>query len=152
MSENKGRPRKYKTPEEMQVAIDEYFDKCVPTPMTYKDENGEDKQVFDRNGIPVFKLNPPTHEGLALHLGFASRQSLYDYEGYDKEYSYTIKRARTIITKIIAEGGLEGNIPAAVSIFHLKNLGYTDSQKIEHSGEVSNTFSLIGVNAENKDS
>lgn len=129
-----GLHKKYKTPEEMQKAIDKYFDTCKPYPFTYVNEKGEEKQAFDKNGIPVFKLNPPTHEGLALYLGFASRQSLYDYEGYSDDFSYTIKQARTKITKIISEGGLEGTIPPSISIFHLKNLGYTDNQKVEHSG------------------
>ena len=52
-----GRPRKYSTPEEMQIVIDQYFD---------------DHQK-------------PTICGLALALGFAQRKSLLNYEGYGKE-------------------------------------------------------------------
>ncbi len=66
-----GRPAKYKSPEELQSAIDLYFD-----------ENDK-----------------PTISGLAYHLGFESRQSFYDAEK-KPEFTYTIKKARLKIESI----------------------------------------------------
>ncbi len=69
---------KYKTPEEMQEKIDAYFEDCKGHPLT--DPDGE--IIFDKYGQPVIVGERPlTVTGLALALGFATRQSLLDYEG-----------------------------------------------------------------------
>ena len=96
-----GRPSLFKTPEELQSKIDEYFD---------------DESI------------KPTISGLAYHLGFESRQSCYDYEKKDK-YSYTIERARLRIESIY-EGRLADN-QAGGSIFALKNMGWKDKTESE---------------------
>ena len=101
------RPRKFNTVKELDGAIQEYFDK-------YKDQ------------LSI--------SGLALHLGFESRQSFYDYEKNSK-FSYSIKRARLTIENFY-ETKLTGNNVAG-SIFALKNFGWKDKQDIEHSGGVS---------------
>jgi len=61
---------KYKTAEEMQVVIDDYF--------MYRE--AEDK--------------PVTMTGLAFALGFASRQSFVDYKKKSKAFADAITRAR----------------------------------------------------------
>lgn len=70
----------------------------------------------------------PTITGLALYMGFASRQSFYDYEK-SGEFSYTIKRARLRIENKYEEA-LHGTSPTG-AIFALKNFGWTDKQEIE---------------------
>ena len=62
-----GTPR-YKTAAEMQAAIDEYF--------------------IERGDKPV------TLSGLALHLGFTSRQSLINYKHKNKTFLDTILKAK----------------------------------------------------------
>jgi hypothetical protein len=99
-----GRPRKYKTANQLQKAVDEYWDNLV---------------------------GPPTVTGLALALGFADRRSFYDYE-QNGEFSYTIKRARTQVENF-AEQRLYSSQPAG-AIFALKNFGWSDKQEFEHSG------------------
>jgi hypothetical protein len=103
-----GRPPKYETAEELQNAIDLYW------------------ELLDKD--------KPTITGLALALGFESRQSFYDYEK-DGEFSYTIKKARLKV-EAVYESNLHGGA-AAGSIFALKNFGWTDKQEIEHSGPIS---------------
>ena len=69
---------KFKTPEEMQEKIDAYFEDCKGHPLT--DENGN--IILDKYGQPIILgVKPLTVTGLALALGFATRQSLLDYEG-----------------------------------------------------------------------
>jgi hypothetical protein len=75
-----------------------------------------------------------TVTGLALHLGFESRQSFYDYEK-DGEFSYTIKKARLTIEAFYEENLLSRNAPGA--IFALKNFGWSDKQELEHSGNMA---------------
>ena len=72
-----GRPPKYKSKEEMQDKIDQYFKECEGELL--KDKDGE--FVFDKNGFPIIVGKKPlTMTGLALALGFSSRQSLLIYK------------------------------------------------------------------------
>ena len=79
MGKNKGgRPPRYKTAEEMQKVIDEYFEEC--TGRLYTDEKGEPK--LDRFGNEIYLgAKPLTVTGLALALGFNSRLALLNYQG-----------------------------------------------------------------------
>lgn len=88
-----GRPRKYKSPEEMQVVIDQYFKDCEGSPLI-----GEDGEVIrDKFGeIVMSNARPPTVTGLALALGFTGRQALMDYQGR-KAFADTVTRAKSRI-------------------------------------------------------
>lgn len=82
-------------------------------------------------------IDHPTWTGLALHLGFESRQSLNNY--LDKpEFFYPLKKALTRIEQQY-EMGLYGRNPAG-AIFALKNFGWKDKQEIDqntkHSGGI----------------
>lgn len=84
-----GAPPKYKTAAEMQEKIDTYFADCEGELL--QDENGP---VRDKYGNEIYlHRRPPTVTGLALALGFTSRQSLLDYQG-KKEFLDTITRAK----------------------------------------------------------
>jgi hypothetical protein len=64
-----------------------------------------------------------TITGLALHLGFCDRQSLYDYQKKD-EFSGIVKYCRTMV-EMAYEIKLSGaNVTGA--IFALKNMGWRD--------------------------
>ena len=66
-----GRPRAFKSPEEMQKMIDAYFD------------DGCEKIVKHTVTGTRYEVPTPTICGLALFLGFSSRQSLLDYQNRD---------------------------------------------------------------------
>lgn len=108
-----GRPRVYETVEELEQAIEDYI---------------------NPNGSPRLK---PTITGLAYHLGFESRQSIYDYEK-EGAFSYTIKRARLFIESVYEEKLHEAACTGG--IFALKNFGWKDKQDIEHTGNVGHTI------------
>ena len=110
--------KKYQTDEDLQQAINDYLE-----------SNKEN----------------PTITGLALHLGFESRQSFYDYEK-NKEHSYTIKRARLHIENFY-EKHLIGQYTSG-PIFALKNFGWSDKQEIEHAGKITSEYSIIGIDAD----
>lgn len=85
------RPMKYKSKEDLQVAIDAYFESCKGTMLT--DEDG--RPVLNKYSEAVFiNQKPPTVTGLALALGFNSRQALLNYQGR-KEFNDTITRAKS---------------------------------------------------------
>lgn len=118
-----GRPRKWDDPDKLLEAGMQYFEE-------------EDK---------------PTLSGLALHLGFCDRFSLYEYGKHEK-FTYAIKTLKAKLTDTIAQRALYhegGQVTGAV--FYLKNLGYSDRQvtaieggdpekpvKIEHSVDPDN--------------
>ena len=101
---------KYKTQEELQKGIDEYFKKC-------------DKEK-----------KPYTMSGLAYHLDI-DRRTLVNYGNQDLFFSQ-IKTAKQKIQAQLEENALEGKSNAIFTIFNLKNnYGWTDKQEIQTNGD-----------------
>lgn len=94
-----GAPPMYKTVKEMQEKIDEYFEKCKGEPLIDADGN----VMVDKYGEPILVgKRPLTVTGLALALGFNSRQALLNYQVKD-EFNDTITRAKAIIEQYAEE-------------------------------------------------
>lgn len=92
-----GRPPKYTSPDEIEGLIDAYFEECKGHILTMDDDNGKPVPVLDKWGHPVIvDQHPPTVTGLALALGFETRQSLLNYQG-KKEFRRVITRAKSKI-------------------------------------------------------
>lgn len=108
-----GAPPMYSSAEDMQAKIESYF------------ENPPTKTTNSGDVVPFISIT-----GLCLHLGFDSRQSFYDYEK-KPEFSYTIKRARTLIESEYEFMLQRGNTTGA--IFALKNFGWDDKRVIENN-------------------
>ncbi|WP_417018008.1 terminase small subunit [Anaerotignum sp.] len=96
VSKNKyvGRPPKFRTKEEIQEKIDAYFKECDGELLM--DDNGNPVCTPKTGLVYIKQPKPPTVTGLALALGFASRQSLMEYQG-KKEFADTIIRAKSRI-------------------------------------------------------
>ena len=127
-----GPPLKYKTVEELEKAIQDYFDKCQPEP--YKDKEGN--ILCDSKGKPMIKVNPPTITGLAIALGFSDRRSIYDYKE-KPQFAHTIKKARLICENYAELRLLSGDVPPAGPIFILKNYGWRDKQEIDMNATIN---------------
>lgn len=86
-----GRKPRYKSKEEIEGIIEKYFEECKGTPLF-----GEDgKVMLDKQGHPIIcGKKPPTITGLALALGFTSRQALLNYQA-KAEFIDTITRAKS---------------------------------------------------------
>jgi len=122
-----GRPPKYKTVEELQTKIDEYFNEGVKVRKILVGKPPSQETIE----LPV-----PTITGLAIYLGFESRQSFYDYQEKE-QFTYTIKRARLFIENDYEEQLQYGTVTGA--IFALKNMGWIDKQEIDntHKGDLN---------------
>lgn len=122
-----GRPPKYKTKEEIQQKIDTYFKECEGVPLMIDGE-----PVLDKFGDAVIiGKRPLTITGLALALGFNSRQSLLNYQ--DKpEFMDTITRAKAKVEQY-AEERLFDKDGANGAKFSLANNfeGWKEKQQIE---------------------
>ena len=86
---NVGAPPKFTSKEEMQEKIDKYFKDCDGEPFIVDGEPLRDKY----GNIIMVGSHPPTITGLALALGFHSRQTLLNYQG-KKEFMDTVTRAK----------------------------------------------------------
>lgn len=118
----------YTSKEEIQEKIDKYFAECEGTPL--RDEEGE--VVFDKYGEPIMKGKKPlTITGLALALGFNSRQSLLNYQAKE-EFFDTITRAKAKVEQY-AEERLFDKDGANGAKFSLANNfeGWREKQQIE---------------------
>ena len=114
-----GRPKKFTSPKEMQVKIDEYFKKC----------DQRTRQVVS-NGDIIKLLNPEpyTMAGLALILDL-DRKSLLNYSKNDLFFP-TIKTARLRVEQDVERRSNEGG--GAGCIFNLKNnFGYKDKTEMK---------------------
>lgn len=94
-----GRKAKYNSAEEIQEKVDAYFASCEG--YIFRDDEG--KLVFDKYGRPVIMdAHPPTITGLALALGFASRNGLLKYQA-KKEFADVITLAKSRVEKYMEE-------------------------------------------------
>lgn len=123
-AQNKGgRPRKIATPELFDEMVDRYVAECVA-----------DEQ-------------PITWTGMALALGFTSREAIDEYANYSG-FSDSVKRAKLLVARAY-ENRLHGNSPTG-AIFALKNMGWSDRQELDHrssDGSMTPTrIELVGGN------
>lgn len=105
-----GRPLKFKTPGELQVAVDEYFDWC----------DNRIQHVYSPKAeavIEVINPAPYTMSGLARRVGL-SRQGLIDYKRRD-QFLDAIKAARERVHEDVETRLMEKQATGA--IFNLKN-------------------------------
>ena len=133
MSEEKhpgGRPPFFTSAEEMQKLIDAYFNECDGKPFLDKDGN----PMRNKDGkIIRDDRRPYTITGLALALGFNSRQALLNYQGKE-EFNDTILRAKARVERY-AEERLYDKNGANGAKFSLSNnfKGWSEKQQIEGS-------------------
>lgn len=126
-----GRPPKYKSMEEIEDKIEQYFAICEGEPLL----DDEGKQIVNKYGCPCWikPPKPPTVTGLALALGFASRQALLNYQA-KKEFNDTITRAKSRVEEY-AESRLfdrDGSNGAQFSLRNnFKGWNIDNEQKLE---------------------
>lgn len=95
----RGRPPKYKTTEEIQEKIDAYFEECKGKIL----QNAAGEPVLDKSGKPIrYDARPLTVTGLAIALGFTSRQALLNYQA-KQEFVDTITRAKAVVERYAEE-------------------------------------------------
>ncbi len=150
MSENKvGRPLAF-DPEDggvelMQERIDAYFKECAGRVLT----NPDGQVMRDKYGVPIIvDAKPLTITGLALAIGFNSRQSLMNYQG-KPEFFDTIKRAKAKVEQY-AEERLFDKDGANGAKFSLANNfeGWREKQSIEADVKNEVTISVELVDDE----
>lgn len=127
MSNPVGRPLKYKTAEQLETAIDDYFDWCDNRMASvYVKEVGDNVQISN----PA----PYTMSGLAYKLG-VDRNTILSYARND-DFSALIKSARLRIENDVETRLMEGKNQAG-AIFNLKNnFGWVDKSEVDNKHEI----------------
>ena len=114
-----GRPLAFKTPEQLDAAIEEYFNTSAWVEVAIAGT--------------VVKQFRPTMSGLALAIG-VDRRTLVNYAHKD-DFFPSIKKARATVESAL-ESKLYDGSPAGV-IFNLKNnFAWDDKSQLEHSGSI----------------
>ena len=127
-----GMTPKYTSVEEIESKIEQYFEDCKGYPLT--DEKW--KQIFNKFGSPIFiDVHPPTVTGLALALGFTSRQALLNYQA-KPAFVDTITRAKARVEQY-AEERLFDRDGSNGAQFSLRNnfKGWDADKKNDDSGD-----------------
>lgn len=130
-----GRKPFFENPDDLENKVIEYFEWIQGEYeeregiRTITSGKGENQSTITETYTYWFTIRPketPSITGLAIFLGFESRQSMYDYLK-KPDFSYSIKKALLKVENSY-ESGLWLEKPTGV-IFALKNMGWTD--KIE---------------------
>ncbi|MFM7023340.1 MAG: terminase small subunit [Flavobacteriales bacterium] len=125
---------KFKTPEDLQTAIDNYFSSC------YKAEKDEEGKIYYTN------IKPLTIQSLVYFVDVTD-QTWYNYahgkhDTTEYKFSEVIAKAKKRIEAFCSET-LFTNRNQVAMIFNLKsNYGWQDTQKIDlnHSGDIKISF------------
>lgn len=118
-----GRPRLYKTQQELDKLIAGYFNDCDSRIKTTMNKDGDELTML----VPA----PYTLSGLALYLGM-DRHQLMEYEQHD-EFHHSIRLARLKIAADMERRLYETPNQAGI-IFGLKNnYGWRDTQEIRQT-------------------
>lgn len=141
-----GRPLKFKTVEELESRIRDYFSACDPHTEMRRVESGTDQQgrtIFADREV-MTEQKPYTISGLAIALD-TNRETLLDYEsgkhdekagdfeGADRRFSDAVKAAKVRVQSDVEERLLSG-MPSTGMIFWLKNnAGWRDRQEVDHT-------------------
>jgi len=125
-----GQPAKYESPKLMDNLIYEYFNiYCIPS-----------KSLITGKYVH----NPPTWQGLAEFLGFASIRSLSQYRKRSNEFKKVIEKAKLKMADFLLKGMLNGELnPKAVQFILTQNYhGFTYKSEIEVSNSPDRKFEI----------
>lgn len=133
------RPRRWKKVDDMQKAIDAYFESCKTEFL--RDDDGQIVRNSKGDAI-ILSQRRPTVAGLALALGFCSRQSLLNYLQRDdddnKPFVDTITRAKLQIEDATAQAAFERDSARGACFLLQNGFGYREEKGVDVSGEMTN--------------
>lgn len=147
-----GRPLKYKTVDELGLAIQNYFDKCDPHVSKHMVANGinpNGETMFETRQV-ITEQQPYTMSGLARALGI-DRDTLLRYSKKE-EFHGTVAMARQRCHEY-AESQLFGRSASGAQFSLKNNFGWVDKTEVDntHSGEVIFTNSVPRPDKQNNE-
>lgn len=138
-----GRPLTFKSVEELQAKIDEYFDYC----------DNRTREVYNEKlgTITIISPAPYTMSGLSRRLGI-ERQTLVNYSNKE-EFFDTIREARQKVQEDIEIRMMETKNEKGAMFNLTNNFGWRAKQEIDHTtqGEKINGFNYVAPQDDNPD-
>jgi hypothetical protein len=132
-----GRPRVFENEQDMADRVEAYFEHI----------KGEKQQQVGKDGLMqeiwVREPEPATVTGLAIFLGFESRQSLYDYEK-NGDFSFIAKKARLLVECEYEKRLTTSQAPTG-AIFALKNMGWIDKNEVGFTNKDGDDTSPVQI-------
>ena len=133
---------KFEDAKKLQEMVDAYFKECEGHVMV--DETTNFPIFNSKTGLPVIvDVRPPTMSGLALYLGFSSRESLLNYAGR-RDYVNIIVKAKSRVEKYFEER-LFDKEGANGAKFALQNnfKGWQESAKVAAQEAANNAVRIV---------
>lgn len=124
-----GKPPRFKTPEELEIRVNDYFAHNAKATKPLVTKNGEIIQV------PC--TEPATMPGLCYFLGFSDRDAFADQARRGPDFARIVSRTRLRIEaeRLAIIGHGDSNAAVVGNQFILANhFGYSAAHKVEHSG------------------
>lgn len=132
---NGGRPLTFKTPEELQAVIDEYFNWCDNrTKNVYIKEAGDN--------VPISFPAPYTMSGLARRLGI-TRQTLVNY-GNKELFFDTVRDARDRVQEDVETRLMETSNQSGAQFSLKNNFNWKEKTEIDVNASFDKTRAKIG--------
>tara|TARA_R110000803_G_scaffold135799_3_gene202733 strand:+ start:3321 stop:3812 length:492 start_codon:yes stop_codon:yes gene_type:complete len=145
-----GRPVKWKTSAEMQVAIDNYFE-SVKLRKKHQDSDDLTLALLTEKEQAIYDIqeySKPTVTGLAIALDL-TRKGLLDYE-IKGEFCDTVKKAKARVEEYI-EQHMYGQSVAG-GIFNLKNnFGWVDKTEVDSKVTPGGVWEMVEVPSKHKE-
>ncbi|MDI3211775.1 terminase small subunit [Arthrobacter sp. AL12] len=139
-----GRPLKFKTVDELQVAIDSYFDACDPHLESRLVESGINERgetIFAQRKV-MTEQKPYTVSGLARALGI-TRETLVQYKNGDR-FSDPVMLAYERCHEW-AENALYSKSASGASFSLKNNWGWKERQEIDHTTDGKPMQALVEI-------
>lgn len=137
---SKGRQAFYKTPEELQAAVDRYFQSIAGVP------------VYDKKGVPVLKRNgeqrrageiPPTLTGLAVFCGYKDRRTFTRQKHRSADFADVVLKARTRIEEYYERALFDGDACAGAMFMLSMGFGWRKKKAGEQEPAETPTVRII---------
>lgn len=125
LAENAGRPRLFKTPDELWAKAVEYFQWCDDNPLITYEWNGKDPVKCE-----LTKMRAYTWSGLEYYLNI---DSLREYKTTYKEFSHIITRIEKVLYTQKFEGAAAGLLNPNIIA---RDLGLVDKKEMDAQVQV----------------
>ena len=136
-----GRPPRYKTRGEMEAKIEAYFKGCEGEPAR---DPGNGSLILNKWGEVVYiNQHPPTVTGLALALGFRSRQALLNYQYRNAGFNEALEIAKARIQQYAEERLYDRDGCRGAQFTLQNNFKGWDGERRDGGGDIEDLSPLV---------
>jgi hypothetical protein len=94
------------------------------------------KDFVFRARVYLEQAKYPNMHGLGLYLGYAGARGIHAQRARGEMWNDAVDAVYELVTDAVAQKLADKNVSATGTIFHLKQLGWTDKQEVKHEGDM----------------